>query len=91
MNFKYAVGEILIFQKARHEPELNGRECLVCAHRGDSIDPVSMTRDEGKFYGIEFEDGTRRSALEYQLRRREEPPTPDASTRDVLAPNEITA
>jgi hypothetical protein len=89
MSFKYAVGEMLIFQKARFEPELNGLECLVMQHRQDSTNQDSMMPEEGACYGIEFQDGTRRAAMEYQLRRRDEPPPTDASMRDVHRPNEV--
>ena len=91
MSRKYAVGEILIFQKGKHEPERNGMECLVMQHRDRSIDPITMEYEYADFYGIEFEDGARRSALEYQLRRRDEPPPVDGVTRDVHAPDEVSA
>jgi hypothetical protein len=83
MTRKYAVGEILIFQNGKHEPERNESECLVMQHRDKSIDPITMEYEFGEFYGIEFEDGARRSALEYQLRRRNEPPPVDSVTREA--------
>ncbi|ABO60576.1 hypothetical protein LA345_38810 (plasmid) [Burkholderia vietnamiensis] len=91
MTRKYAIGEILIFQKARHEPERNGMECLVMQYRDVSVDPVAMGYEHGTFYGIEFEDGARRSALEYQLRRRDEPPPVDGIERDARLTGEVSA
>lgn len=84
---KYAIGEMLIFQNAIHEPELNGLECLVMAHRGDSVNPITLEREEGKYYGIEFQNGDRRSALEHQLRRREPPKPENGIVRSVDAPS----
>ncbi|WP_109479181.1 hypothetical protein [Paraburkholderia sp. C35] len=91
MSHKYAIGEILIFQHGRFEPERNGMECLVMEHRTQSINPDTMEPEQGTFYAIEFEDCARRSALESQLRRRDETPPTDASMRDVHRPNEVTA
>ncbi len=64
MEFKYAIGEILIFQRARFEPELNGLECLVMGYRAACMDQATMQPESGAFYAIEFQDGRRRSALE---------------------------
>jgi len=86
MAFKYAIGEILIFQHGIHEPERNESECLVCAHRGDSVNPISLEREEGKYYGVEFQDCDRRSALEHQLRRKTDPVPENGIIREVDAP-----
>jgi hypothetical protein len=91
MQFKYAIGEILILTHSEHEPERIGSECLVMQHRGSRMNQDTLENVEVPCYGIEYEDGTRRAALESQLRRRTEPPTPDAITRDAHQPNEVSA
>ncbi|KVN83468.1 hypothetical protein [Burkholderia ubonensis] len=91
MEFKYAIGEILILTRSKHEPERAGSECLVMQYRGSQVDQETLETVEVPCYGIEYQDGTRRAALESQLCRRAELPPSGAVTRDARRPDEVAA
>lgn len=86
MNPTFKVGEIAIFQNARHFPHLNGQEVQILLGLDMHLteNPATGEVEPQLTYHVAFPDGEKANARPDQLRKKE-PPTSNREI-DTLVP-----